>query len=271
MFHFASDYTPNPDAEINDNNPVVGYHNLVTASNISTGTANTDHPASDMANPATCLYWRGTEATLDEFILVNLGGGQDCDYIAVARHNFGTMGIRVSLLIATDGVPTYTTVHTFTPADDKPFMIRFRRRTATHVALILDQNGAGFPQAAVVYVGLALQFQRRIYVGHTPLPFGRVTKASNGMSESGHFLGRIVTGEGRTSQVSIQNIGHIWYRLHMEPFIEAAVEAPFFFAWRPSSFPDEVGYAWLSGDPRPNNQRANGMMQVALDIGGIVD
>jgi hypothetical protein len=56
----------------------------------------------------------------------------------------------------------------------------------------------------------------------------------------------------------------------MDPFIIAAKEIPFFFAWRPGSYPTEAGYVWLTDDPEPANQLANGMMQISLNVEGVV-
>jgi hypothetical protein len=70
-------------------------------------------------------------------------------------------------------------------------------------------------------------------VAHTPIKYGRRTNVTNGMSESGNFLGRIVLGQMVETEVSLQNITPGWYRSYMDPFIEASRETPFFFAWRP--------------------------------------
>jgi hypothetical protein len=129
--------------------------------------------------------------------------------------------------------------------------------------------GAAPPTIAVVYAGALLVLQRRIYVGHTPIPYGRSAKITNGRSESGNFLGRIVLNEKTQSAVKMQNLTPAWYRQHLDPFIAASKEAPFFFAWRPLSYPREVGYAWMTNDPQPSNARANGMMQIDLQMTGI--
>jgi hypothetical protein len=50
----------------------------------------------------------------------------------------------------------------------------------------------------------------------------------------------------------------------------AARQIPFFFNWRPGDYPNESSYAWLTADPRPQNQSSNGMMQVQFDLEGIV-
>ena len=111
--------------------------------------------------------------------------------------------------------------------------------------------------------------QRRIYVGHTPIPYGRESRVTTGVSESGNFLGRIVLGESLETSVDLQNMTPAWYRAEMDPFIAASKEAPFFFAWRPDSYPRETGYAWMTNNPKPSNQRSNGMMQISLSMGGI--
>jgi hypothetical protein len=56
----------------------------------------------------------------------------------------------------------------------------------------------------------------------------------------------------------------------MLPFTTSGKGTPFFFAWRPASYPRETGYVWLTGDPVPVNQRSNGMMSVGLDYDGTV-
>jgi hypothetical protein len=131
------------------------------------------------------------------------------------------------------------------------------------------QPGGLAPRIAVVYVGLLLPLERNIYVGHTPITLGRMTTVINRQSESGAFLGRIVVGETRRSAVALQNLTPAWYRTYFDPFARAAQRLPFFFAWRPGDYPRECGFAWLGSDPKPANQRPNGMMQVDLDLSGV--
>jgi len=60
-----------------------------------------------------------------------------------------------------------------------------------------------------------------------------------------------------------------WYRDELDPFFAQRPRRPAFWAWRPSSYPAEVGYVWLSGSPQPSNQRSNGMMSVDFTFEGI--
>jgi hypothetical protein len=154
------------------------------------------------------------------------------------------------------------------PPSDGPLMFRFAPQAVASIRIRM-KPGLAAPTAAVVYLGKLLVLQRRIYVGHTPMPYGRVLTVANHRSISGAFLGTIVLSQKTQTNIDLQNLTADWYRAHMEPFLLAAQEAPFFFAWRPGSYPNECGYAWLAGDPKVSNQRSNGMMQVSLDLGGI--
>mgnify|MGYP000417419588 FL=1 len=119
--------------------------------------------------------------------------------------------------------------------------------------------------------GDLLVMERRIYSGHTPISQARKTVVSNNRSESGKFLGRIVTGESRETTASFRLFTPEWTRAHMPAFLLAAEERPFFFVWRPATYPNEVGYVWLVDDPMPTPQDAGSGNLTAFDLklGGV--
>lgn len=125
------------------------------------------------------------------------------------------------------------------------------------------------PRAAVIYCGKSLVLERRIYVGHTPLTDGRQSQIISNRSESGNFLGRVVLGQTRASKIPLSLISPDWFRANMRPFLAAAVEVPFFFAWRPQSYPLEVGFAWLVEDPEPAPVGPANLLAFDLTVGGI--
>jgi hypothetical protein len=256
---------------INANNPIIGYQNLVTPGSLSTTTADPAYPAANMANPATYSRWKGLASAADQFIRMDLHTAELVDYVAIARHNFFSAQIPVSLEVLDAGSPESWSelVADFVPASDGPILMRFAPQAVTSLRLRL-QPGAAAPTAAVLYAGPLLVIQRRLYVGHKPMPLNVVTRATNGRSESGNFLGRIVMNQTTRTEVNLQNLTPGWYRSVMAPFIAQARELPFFFAWRPGDYPDEVGYGWLTNDPVPENMRSNGMMRVSFQMNGIV-
>jgi len=256
--------------ETHANAPLIGYHNLVTTSNVTAETAATGYPASNLANPITApgAGWRAADSTA-QAVSVAVDTVEPIDYIAIARHNLGSAAISVTVEGSTnDGADWFELVQEVLLPSDAPALFRFTPQALTDIRLSL---GAGDDpaQIAVLYTGLLLALQRRIYVGHVPIPYGRSAKIANGRSEGGDFLGRIVLSEQVATAVDLKNITPAWYRSAMDPFILASKEAPFFFAWRPGDYPLEVGFAWMTNDPQPQNSRSNGMMQVGLEMTGI--
>jgi hypothetical protein len=167
----------------------------------------------------------------------------------------------------TAAAPYTVLIPTFTPDDDTPILFQFTAVAADAVRVCLG-IGTAAAEMAVLFVGSLLTLQRRLYVGHTPLPLARRQEVTTGRSQSGEHLGSVITGEWYGGSVAQQNLTASWYRTYMAPFIENAPE-PFFFAWRPNSYPDEIAFAWCTGDPIPSNARSNGMMSIEFDVEAI--
>ena len=199
---------------INANNPLIGYQNLVTAVNVSATTEASGSPASNLANPSTNLRWQASEQSppADEFITLDLSTNEDVDYIAIARHNLHTGQIAASVDVLDESTSPASWVELVSPVllpNDGPALFQFTPQAITQIRLRL-QAGLAAPFVAVLYAGKLLQLQRRIYVGHTPINFGRQTKVVTGKSESGDFLGRIVLSEMVQSSFDLQNLTPSW-------------------------------------------------------------
>lgn len=251
------------------NNPVVGYDNQVTIATLAADTADANHPASNLANPNTASYWLAANTTT-QYITELTDNTRLVDYLAIAKHNLLTAGITVSVetQIALAGAWTSVT----TPqvlADNGPTIFRFTPGLYTGVRLKLLTGGSAPAQIAVMYIGLLLTIARRLYVGHSPLALSRQATVTNGKSESGNFLGRIVTGEVTNSSAAFANIDPARYRSRIDPFVKASKDTPFFWAWRPGDYPLETGFAWMTNSPVPSNTGMNGMMSIQFQFEGI--
>lgn len=259
---------------ITGDNPVIGWRTLVQAGSLQSTTAAAGFPVSNLGNPSTDLLWQGVVSIpeQDEYITLGVSTVDDVDYVGIAGHNFGSAQIPVSIEYLDVETDPDTWVELIAPVilpDDGPAIFRFAPQAVADLRIRL-QPGDAAPEAAVVYAGKLLVLQRRLYVGHTPINDGRVTTIANGRSESGRFLGRIVLGQMTEGAIEMTNLTPDWCRDNVRPFLRQAQEAPFFFAWRPASYPREVGYCWLTNDPQPKNQLANGMMQVSLKLAGVI-
>jgi hypothetical protein len=254
-------------AAVDARNPRIGWHNLVTADNVFADEETDDEPAINIANPATYLRWRG-ESINEQSVQVSLSAAQDVNYFAIAKHNLGSSGATLTFQYSTDGSTWVDATSAQVLNTDYVVIHEFDTIFASFFRLLITP-GSEPPSIAVLYIGETLVLQRRIYVGHTPLPFGRKTTVSNGRSESGEFLGRVLRRQFLESSVDLKNLTPQWYRQYMEPFIQAATTQPFFWAWRGSQFPNETGYAWLSDDTRMANQLSNGFVSCSFSMQGI--
>ena len=255
-------------SEITDTrNPRIGWKNIVTAGNVSADEESDAEPVVNIANPATYLRWRG-ETTAEQAVQVTLVAAQDVNYFAIARHNLGTSGATLAFQYSSDGSSWTDAISPLVLSTDNVVIYEFDTVFARLFRLLITP-GSEPPSIAVLHIGETLVLQRRIYVGHTPLPYGRKTTVSNGRSESGEFLGRTLRRQFLESSVDLQNLTPAWYRQHMDPFVEAARTRPFFWAWRPAQYPSEVGYAWLTDDVKVSNQRPNGFMQLSFSMQGV--
>lgn len=254
----------------NADSPIVGWRNDLDIGSIVADSEQAGYPASNLGNPSTAEVWR-SDTDAEQYITASVDNPDGVDYLAVARHNFGSAQIAVSVEgRAVVGVGSW--VELTAPqllANDRVVLFRFEEQFLAEIRLRM-QAGDAEPYAAVIYVGKLLVLQRNIYVGHKPLSYNLSSRVTNGRSESGQFLGRIVTGQSSESSLDLQNITPAFFREEMVPWIEAAVDDPWFFAWRPGSYPAEVGFAYSTGDAQVTNQRSNGFMQVSLSMGGVL-
>lgn len=251
------------------NNPLFLYESVIPAGGVIADTEDDDYPASNLLNVLTFAdaEWRAADTTA-QYLTFTLDGVDPIDSLGIARHNFGSAAIAVTIEAYIGGVWTALLPERM-PADDGPLLFYFESQSIAQIRIGLG-SGDEPARAAVVYIGAALVGQRRLYVGHSPLKMARTTDVVSGMSEASDFLGRVVLGEFTGTAVDFKNLTPDWYRKSFDPFIVAAKTTPFFFAWRPQDYPDEVGFCWLTNNPKPVNQRNNGMMSVQLQVNGIV-
>jgi hypothetical protein len=248
--------------------PVIGIDNDVLTTNIAATSEQTNFPATNLANPSTYPGWKSNALTNPQYVTFTVADvSKQYDYLAIAKHNFGTGQITTGVEI-NKGAGWVEVVADYLPAtdDDAPLIYRWSPDSGYTGIRLRLKPGATKPEAAVMFVGKLLYFQRRIYVGHTPITYGRNSVVESGVSESGQFLGRIVTRQANTTTVNLHNLTAAWYRQYLDSFVVDSKESPFFFAWRPSTYPYEVGFAWLTNNPRPVNESPNGMMGIDFEM-----
>lgn len=249
---------------VNPNNPRLCYVNYLSAGNVTATSELNTSPASNLANPSTSFTWQAS-STDQQDIDVQLDG-LEVDYIGLARHNLEQVAeIRIQVEVGGE----YTTIFDWAFVPNRQALLYLLNPASPDSIRISIRNNPTEPRLAVLYVGQSLVLQRRIYVGHTPITMGRNLSVVGGMSESGQYLGEVIRRESLSTSVSLNNLTASWYRENLNVFFGQRPRKPFFWAWRPEKYPDEIGYAWLSGNPQPSNAQPNGMMEVSFDMEAI--
>lgn len=249
--------------------PVIAWQNLVTADNVTATSEDADYPASNLGNPATTSQqgWR-SESTSTQYLTVDLDTDEEVDYLAFARHNFGSALITVSVEGTTDDETWTELVEPFMPANDAPLLMLFESQGLLKVRAKLVPASTA-PRAAVMFAGKSLRMEKGLQP-HTPIGMGRQKTRVPGESESGDYLGSIVTSSRLGTPVQFNVLTPAWVRAYLDDFCEyASTSQPFFFAWSPVSYPREVGYVWAQGDVKPEVNSLAGFASFSMNLMGI--
>jgi hypothetical protein len=245
----------------------IGYSSIITAANISGTAGTTGFALASVVNPAT--YERYTPVSMPATIQADAGAAVACDYVGIAAHNLGSKACTVYVESSADNL-TWTTRLTLVPADDTTIMGLFDSVSARYWRVRI--TGTTAPTIGVVYLGAMLTMQRTLYSGHTPLTLARVTAVRPSVSATGQFLGATQERKGFATDFAWRHLTADWYRANFDPFVATNPRCkPFFIAWRPYSYPTEVGYCWATGDIKPSNSGPRDFMEVSLSVEGFSD
>ena len=257
------------ESDLTPDHPIIGYRNIVTTANIAADGADANYPVTNLANPATHLRWQSDDDD-EQYLTITTGSADPIDYVGIAKHNFGTAEIAVSIE-GDDGGGYDTLVDPAIPGDDSALVFWFTPAAFTAIRIKLAA-GSAIPRAAVVMAGKLLVLPRKIWQDHTPIPFGRRQKVINGRSESGNYLGSIATTAWNEGRIKSSLISPTDYREDIDDWMRAAVfdRQTFFFGWRPESYPNEVGYCWATNDAQPRNASGHGLTEFDMQIAGVV-
>ena len=247
-------------------NPYIGWNNQVTFANVSADSAAVGKPITNVANPSTANWWVSGSTSEQLVTVVDLDW--ETDYVGVARHNFGSAAVTVSVeAITAELGAAWEVVHDgLLPPDDAALILRFAKRFYIGVRLRLVPHGVA-PRMAVMHVGELIVIPTGISPGYTPITHGRNTDIVGGTSEGGEFLGNIVIGETLSTTTPLKLLPKDWYETVFSSFIRAFNGGePAFFAWSPIIRPHQVGYCWIDGTARPTISQSDGRYDIDLPM-----
>jgi hypothetical protein len=242
----------------------IGYDTFTINGTATASTSSTTFPEDAPLNSLTYEYWRPT--AMPATWTLDAGSSKMANYFGIGSHSLGSSGSSITIASSPDNT-NWTTIDTLTPTDDSPIMFLFANRTARYWRLSI--SGIVVPSVGVIYVGPVLEMIRPCFAGLSPINLSRVTVMRPNKSEGGQWIGRSVIRSGSTMKVQYNNLGGDWYRSYFDLFVKRAIYAPFFFAWRPSDYPDAIGYVSVDKDIIPTNSNSRDLMSVGFTMVGL--
>lgn len=242
----------------------IGYDNIVRTATLTASSEVAGRPASSLKIPFTYEKWQ--PASLPATITLDAGELVAVDYLGIAAHTLKSNGnaVKLEYLDQMQSPPVWTEILEFSPDSDDSLMALFDEVQARQWRLTFTAGTP--PEIAVIYLGKALAMERAIYGGHAPLTLNANTTIRPTKSVTGQTLGRSIIRRGFRTGYNWRHLTPSFVRDEFMPFVEAAKLRPFFIAWRPETFPDEVGFAWTKEDIAPVNMGLQALMEVSMQV-----
>jgi hypothetical protein len=239
----------------------IGYQNILVS---------TDTPAADPALiPNTFERWlSGTGNVAVRFQTAAIVG---IDFVAIGAHNLGSSGAEVAVWISPTVNGVFTQVALINPTNDNAIMVLFDETVTADVKITL---GGGTVDREIGYVsaGTALVMPRPIYGGHTPIVLTPETTYQQNTSSGGQFLGRNIIRKGISTNFEWNHLQPDFIRGEFQLFVQSAKTTPFFIAWRPAEYPEDVALVHTVNDIHPENMGGgHRFMMVSFEVNGHAD
>jgi hypothetical protein len=224
-----------------------------------------------LSTPTTYDYWQatsGTSWTIEQVATTTAAGAvsvtQQITAVGIGGHNLGTVGATVSISINGNVMATRQ------PTSDAPMLVLFDVVVSDRISVTVTiPSGADMPRIATIAFGEALVFERSVYGGHSPFALNENQTVLSNRSEGGQFLGASVVRRGFGGSLSINHLRAAWAREFMPAFIQGTESMPFFLAWRPETYPDEVAYCYHTAAVSLSNMGMRDYMAAALSLEGM--
>lgn len=253
-----------------DNEALIAYDDHLPDATVTASSEQTGAEIENALDGNTFDFWQ-PNTTGNVTVDIDLVTAQRADYLAIGAHNLSSeLSDDITVAYSADG-NTYTTSYTIDDADivdDGPILLHLVSRTNRYARLTFPVASTDF-RIGILQYGTLLQMQRTVYDGLNPPTLSREEEMIPNRSDSGRFLGMLLTRAFFETRLSWDDLEPDWYRQHFDPFVIASQTRGFFLAWRPAEFDAEVVYAWRTRAVRPDNSGEVGLMSVRLDIQGV--
>lgn len=257
--------------------PILLWENFATAENIVASSQDSNHPATDMANTSTVLYWKSLSLLAQTITIDPLASEMGLNAVAFANHNFGSQGWKIKIEgLTSDPGAVLTEIFEETALGfegDSPAILLFEKAFYIKLVVTLTPSAGttAAPECAVLSVGKVLRFPKGIPPGHTPVWMSGTKTTQDNLSQDGNYIGSVVLGSFAGSSLTLVDLDQGWYRTNLEPFRRLGKGTTFFLCEFPDLHSEDVGYCWITNDPKPVINRRTGEVDITFQFGAVVD
>jgi hypothetical protein len=120
----------------------------------------------------------------------------------------------------------------------------------------------------LIRAGVALQMERPMFGGITPLGMARLADMRQGVSETGQWLGATVQKQALAADLSWQHLTAAWVRANLVPFLDTLPQTPFLVIQNPLRMPESVAWCWTQSVPATQNMGLRDLMSLQMSVTG---
>lgn len=229
-----------------------------------TGTVgDTGFPLTSAFNPATYERYRPSGGVLSEIVIDCLTSA-NADYLAMQLSGSTSIALEAS----TDNT-SWLPVHSATLNNDKVAMLLFQEISYRYFKIIITGTAI---EVVSLMIGKSLAMQREIHSGISPMNLSPTRIVRPNVSGTGQWLGSSLQRVGYSASFNWDNLTNDWYRQNFDLLNQNTPRAnPFFIAWRPITYQDDVTYCLATNDIAPSYTGTRNFMSVALSVEGFSD
>lgn len=253
------------------NKAIICYDNVLTSPLLTSVVATSEQLGFSVENCFdwyTTSYWSPTPASGYHIIYAEFSSAVTADYLAIYRHNLGTVGGTFYLEYSHDNWATFSlATPSITGATDNELKINlFTAVTARYWRIVFNLSTATPFYVGVVMLGRKLPLYRGMIGGFVVPRHGRKNEIINQKTEGGQFVGRVKISQGARSNVTFKTVTQDWVRNYWESFVLHAELLPFIFSWNHEFFPQDACYCVTDGDMPNNPINENRFHDISLPV-----
>lgn len=247
------------------NNPFVAWQNLGAAATLGGTAVIAGGERANAVTGSTYDKWRPDVTTTSASLSFDFGTATAVGFAAIAAHNAADYADTVALQISSNGT-TWAAVSSATAVAG--IMAWRVTVSARYWRFLFNGLTAGNPlSVGVAFMGPEIIIPSRIYQGFSPVITPTEVQLQSNVSVGAHLLGSSVISQGSKLSADFQHVPAAFVRGDEWMAFQSAFGRgkPFFFAWRPDKYAQDVHYCWRDGGViRPDNTGPRDFMGLSL-------